>query len=269
MSVPDHGRAGIHHWAGLAIGLVLLSGSCGGSGQDSSTGTYTGTQGPNSGVGQAWISSPSQTGTYQTDRSTVRLQGGAFTPAGATCPGYAGVLPPGYTVTCSNQLNGRSWPAEVGLNCATIEFTYWDAGTIPIDVGVNTITVTADDGKGNVGRDTIQITRVPDTTPPTVVSSSPGNGSTGVSRYADLFVTFSEDMDSTTLNATTVLLVDGGGNPVPLTLNYSTSDYITVSPSIVLFANTTYRLTVTTGVRDYPGENPMKDPYVLVFTTGL
>jgi hypothetical protein len=252
----------------LPASLVLLLAGCGGGGSNSPP-PYVGTEGPNSGVGRAWISEPSQTGSYQTDRTTVRLQGGSFTPAGATCPGYAGVLPPGYTVTCTNQLNGRTWSANAGLNCVTVVFTYWDAGFVPLDVGVNTITVTADDGKGNVGRDTIRITRVPDTTSPTVVSSSPGNGGTGVSRYGDLFVTFSEAMDSATLNATTILLADEGGNSVPLAVSYGSSDYVTISPSIVLAASTTYRLTVTTGVRDYPGGNPLKAPYVVAFTTGL
>jgi len=269
MSVPVPWRPAIHRGrALLASGLLLLAG-CGG-GEGSGPPPTVGTEGPNSGVGRAWISSPSQTGTYQTDRTTVRLQGGSFTPAGATCPGWVGVLPPGYSVMLSNDANGRSWPASASLNCVTIILTTWDAGLVPLEVGANTLHVTADDSAGNVGRDRIVVTRVPDTTPPTVVQASPGNGWTGVSRNATPYVQFSEAMDSTTLNATTLTLTDDTGAPVPSGVTYDPSLLMaTLTPNSTLAPTTTYRVTVTTGVRDYPGGNPLKDPFVFAFTTGL
>jgi hypothetical protein len=146
--------------------LALLLNGCGDTNESSGKAPTVGTEGPNIGVGRAWISSPSAMGTFETDRNTVRLKGGSFTPPGSTCPGLVGVLPPGFMVTWTNALNGRSGGAVTSLNCAVIVVAGWDTGDyVLLDVGANTIQVTADDGAGNVGRDKIVVTRVPDTTP--------------------------------------------------------------------------------------------------------
>ncbi len=151
-----------------------------------------------------WIVSPSDTGTYQTDRSTVSLKGGSFVPDGSSCPGIEGVLPPGYGVTWSNSLNGASGYASFYLGCLLQANVLWDTGdVIPLNLGANSITVTAHDGAGHVGQDTIIVTRVPDTTPPTVVSTSPFAGATGIAVNTSLVEIFSEDMDPATVKSTT------------------------------------------------------------------
>lgn len=151
----------------------------------------------------------------------------------------------------------------------TIILTTWDAGSCPLELGANTIQVTADDGAGNVGRDRIVVTRAPDTTPPTVVQASPGDGWTGVTRYLTAYVQFSEPMDSTTVTAATLTLADAAGVPVASTVTYDASLLMaTLTPSVTLAPTTSYRITVTTAVRDYPGGNPLKEPYVVAFTTG-
>ena len=220
MDLPDPLRQSIRNRMGLILSLTLLIAGCGGS-SPSGAETYVGTEGPNSGIGRVWINSPSQAGTYTTADNTIRLKGGSFTPPGSTCPNWTGVLPPGFTVTWFNDLNGRSGAAFPSLSCVTIVIASWDTGDyVPLDVGADTIHVTADDGAGNVGRDKIVVTRVLDVIPPTVVSVSPTNGSTGVTLGAVLSVVFSESMNSGTINATTITLADDAGQIVPTTVSY-------------------------------------------------
>lgn len=256
----------------LLVPLALLFSACGNSGSESGNQQpYVGTEGPNSGIGRAWISSPSQTGNHTTADSTIRLKGGSYTPPGSTCPTWTGVLPPGFTVTWCNDLNGRSGPAFPSLSCVTIVIAGWDTGDyVPLDLGVNTIHVTASDSAGNVGRDKIVVTRILDVTPPTVVSVSPLNGAIGVRVDSTPFVTFSEDMNPTTINAASITLTDQAGLPVPATVAYDAQYfYATVTPTALLQPSTNYTLTVTTAVRDRTGDNPLPAPYIASFTTGL
>lgn len=253
----------------LGCGLGLMLAACGGS-SESSGQAPPGTEGPNSGIGRAWISSPSQTGTYTTVERTVRLKGGSFTPPGSTCPTWTGVLPPGFSVTWSNALNRCNGTAFTSLNCVTIVLATWDTGDfIPLDLGANVITVTADDGAGNVGRDTITVTRVLDTTPPTVVAVSPVSGSTGVGLDAVVVVTFSEAMDPTSITADSITLGVQGGQPVAATVTYDVLyQRATLTPSAHLAPATTYVFTVTPAARDKGGGNPLAAAVVSTFGTG-
>ena len=101
-----------------------------------------------------------------------------------------------------------------------------------------------------------------ETTPPTVVSVSPANGSTGVSVGTYLTVTFSEAV--TNANAAT-LLVSAGGSPVPGLVTVSGSKAF-FTPSAPLAVATTVNASVTTGVRDLTG-NPLETDYSWAFTT--
>jgi len=246
----------------LIIFLVLFNiiQSCGGGGgEGASPPSYS-----------VWIMEPSPYGAYLTDRSTVHLKGGSVAPDGSSCPGIVGVLPPSYDVTWYNSLNGVSGYASFHLNCLFVVFVVWDTGDIiPLDLGANSITVTADDGAGHVGQDTIIVTRVQDTTPPIVVSASPFAGSTGIAINMSVVVTFSEEMDPATINSTTITLKDGVGNPIPAAATYSGySLSARLTPTNLLSYNTNYQATVTTGVQDASG-NPLATPYVFSFTTGL
>jgi Big-like domain-containing protein len=247
----------------LTQALVLPLTGCGGDNSDSPPSTT----GPNAGSGSLLIVNPTS-GAYQTDRPTVTLGGNSFTPAGAICPAFVGVLPPGYQVTWSNNSTGASGNASRGLNCVLVVFVFWDATNIPLAMGANSITVTAIDGAGNVGRDTIVVTRLPDITPPTVVPVSPVSGATGVGVNTVVTVTFSEAMDQSTISATTVSLEDGVNIPVTAAVTYNSfSLSATLTPSSPLAPNTTYEVTIATGVRDAPGGNVLAVPYTFSFTT--
>jgi hypothetical protein len=249
----------------LAQALVLPLAGCGGGDDGDSPPSTTG---PNAGNGSLLIVNPTS-GAYQTDGPTVTLGGNSFTPAGASCPAFVGVLPPGYQVTWSNNSTGATGNASRGLNCVLVGFVFWDATNIPLAMGANSITVTAIDGAGNVGRDTIVVTRLPDTTPPTVVSASPVGTANPVGRSTIVTVTFSEGIDQSTISATTVSLVDDANNPITASVAYdSFSLSATLFPSSLLASNTTYQATVTTGVRDASG-NALAAPYTFFFRTGL
>ncbi|MDK9699911.1 MAG: Ig-like domain-containing protein [bacterium] len=105
----------------------------------------------------------------------------------------------------------------------------------------------------------------PDVTPPTVVSTVPISNATGVSLSGNLAVTFSEALDPTTINTTTMTLRHGTTSVTgTVTYNGVTAGF---NPTVNLLASTLYTATITTGVRDMAG-NPMVSSYVWTFTTG-
>lgn len=249
-----------------ALGLLALAFPLAGCGGGGGGGPPPATTGPNEGNGSLSIVNPTS-GAYQTDRPTVTLGGNSFIPAGASCLPPA-PLPPDYQVSWSNNSTGATGNATRGLNCILFVFVFWDATSIPLAMGANSITVTAVDGAGNVGRDTIVVTRLADTTPPTVISVSPVAGATSVGINTIVTVIFSEEMDQSTINATTVTLKDGANNPVTAAVTYDPfSLSATLRPTNLLASNTTYEATVTTGVRDAAGGNALAVPYTSSFTT--
>jgi len=103
---------------------------------------------------------------------------------------------------------------------------------------------------------------VPDTTPPTVISTIPSNGGTNVSTGAQIAVSFSEAVKNVT-GATFHLTTGATSVPGTVTLSGATA---TFAPSQPLSNATTYAATVTTGVSDLTG-NPLALSYSWSFTT--
>src|SRR5207249_3317510 len=94
-------------------------------------------------------------------------------------------------------------------------------------------------------------TIVPDTTPPTVASTNPANGATGVTVNSPITATFSEAVQSSTVSSTTFTLKDSSNNAVTGTVSLSPDGKTaTFTPSSNLAASTTYTATITTGVKD-------------------
>ena len=103
-----------------------------------------------------------------------------------------------------------------------------------------------------------------DTTPPTVASTNPVNGATGVSLSASAAATFSEAVDPSTVTTGTFLLKQGSTSvPGTVTLSGTTA---TFKPSAPLAGSTTYTATMTTGVKDLAG-NTMASNSSWTFTT--
>jgi hypothetical protein len=111
---------------------------------------------------------------------------------------------------------------------------------------------------------------VTDTTPPTIVSRTPPNGTTNVATNTTVTVTFSEAMDATTINTTTITLKPtASGTNVTATVVCNTPapcTTATLTPSAPLLNNTSYTVTVTTGVKDVAG-NALAAQSTSTFTT--
>ncbi|MGA3168622.1 MAG: Ig-like domain-containing protein [Terriglobia bacterium] len=107
-----------------------------------------------------------------------------------------------------------------------------------------------------------------DTTPPTVTSTNPANGATGVCINKTVNATFSKAMDPLTINTATFTLAGPASAAVTGTVSYNaTSNVATFTPASNLAPNTPFTATITTGVTDLAG-NALESDFVWMFTTG-
>ncbi|BCR03970.1 hypothetical protein DESUT3_10390 [Desulfuromonas versatilis] len=154
-------------------------------------------------------------------------------------------------------------PGTVQLSSATIaQFT--PAGALPANATLEArITTAAQDLAGNpLAADFVwsfTTGAVPDTTAPTVTSSIPVDGALNVDNLATVSVTFSEDMDPASLNATTFTVGNLAGTIV------TAGNLATFTPAIGLAPGVTYTATVTTGAADLAG-NALAAPFSFDFT---
>ena len=100
-----------------------------------------------------------------------------------------------------------------------------------------------------------------DTTAPRVVSTTPAAGASGISSTANVTATFSEDMQVSTVNATSFGLFKKGSNvKLAASVNYdATTHRATLDPTYALKRGT-YRAVVTTDAKDLAGNRLDKDP---------
>lgn len=109
-----------------------------------------------------------------------------------------------------------------------------------------------------------------DSTPPTVTSTNPASGATGVPINATVTAFFSEPMDASTLTTTTfTFTLNLGVTPISGTVTCpSPGSFATFTPDVDLAISTMYDATVTIGVTDLAG-NALAVAYTWSFTTGL
>ncbi len=105
----------------------------------------------------------------------------------------------------------------------------------------------------------------PDTTAPTVSSTTPANVATGVTINRNITATFSEAMSAATITTATFTLTQGA-TPVPGAVTYAGTVAV-FNPTSNLVASTTYTATITTGVEDMAG-NALAANKIWSFTTG-
>ncbi|MGE5284207.1 MAG: Ig-like domain-containing protein [Actinomycetota bacterium] len=105
-----------------------------------------------------------------------------------------------------------------------------------------------------------------DTTPPTVISTSPDNNATGVAVGTAVKATFNEPIDPATLTAASFLLKAGIDNVTGTVSLNSAGTIATFTLSAPLADNTTYTATLTTAITDVAG-NALAADYVWSFTT--
>jgi len=135
----------------------------------------------------------------------------------------------------------------------------------PTSLYTVTIVAAVADSAGNVLENDYTwgfTTMTPDTTPPTVTSTSPSSDETGSAIDGSLFVEFNEEMDTTTITSSTFLLEDSIGEKL---IGYVYNGD-TFKPAANLALSETYAATITTGATDLSG-NPMVQPYSWSFTT--
>lgn len=112
----------------------------------------------------------------------------------------------------------------------------------------------------------------PDTTPPTVSSNSPASGTTGVNIGTSVTATFSEAIDSATINNNTFELRGSGNTLVLANVTYDANNRTaTLTPNSPLATSATYTATIKGGstdprVKDQAG-NALAANYTWSFTT--
>ncbi len=103
-----------------------------------------------------------------------------------------------------------------------------------------------------------------DATPPSISGVTPANNATSVAAGSKVTATFSEAMNSTTINSSTFTLKQGG-TAVAGSVNLS-GNIATLTPSSALAAGLVYTASVTTGAKDAAG-NALAAIYTWSFTT--
>ncbi len=104
----------------------------------------------------------------------------------------------------------------------------------------------------------------PDSTAPTVISTFPANNGTDVSTNIAITVTFSENLNTESVNNTTFQLRNAGNQISGMVVCVGST--ATYRPNNQLNPNTTYNAIITTGVKDLGG-NPLAQDYPWAFTT--
>ncbi|MGM0580868.1 MAG: ice-binding family protein [Bacteroidota bacterium] len=99
---------------------------------------------------------------------------------------------------------------------------------------------------------------------PTVLSTIPTNNDIGVARNTNIVVTFSEEMDPSTINSTT-FMVKQGDSDISGDVEYS-GVVATFTPSVVFNAASEFTATITTDAKSQKGVN-FEEAYEMIFTT--
>jgi uncharacterized protein (TIGR03437 family) len=170
-------------------------------------------------------------------------------------------------VTFTLQQGATVIPGSVSYSGTSATFT--PAGAlVPLTVYTATITTGAKDLAGNAlaaNYPWIFTTgTTANTTPPTVISTSPANASSGASISNPITATFSESLDPLTIT-TASMSMQQGPTAVAGGVTYSGVTAV-LTPAAALAPATTYTVTLTTAVKDLAG-NSLGAPFTWVFTT--
>lgn len=175
------------------------------------------------------------------------------------------------TITLAPTSGGAAVAATVTYDATTNTATLNPTADLANNVSYTlTVTTAVTDVAGNplAANSTSSFRTIRDTTPPTVLSTSPATGSPPVPVNSTVTITFSEPMDPATINGSTVSVrTTTGGTSVAGVVSYNVSTRSAIfTPSAALAANTSYTVTVTTGARDI-SNNQLAGNFTFSFTT--
>lgn len=171
-----------------------------------------------------------------------------------------------FTVT---KLNGAAVVGEVGYSGLIANFNP-DSNLDPVSTYTCRITTGAKDLAGNTLATTytweFATSAMPDTTAPTVTLTDPSQNQTDVPTNKIFAVTFSENMDTTTIKTSTFTVTKPDGSALAGTVNYS-GKIANFTPAATLANSSTYTARITTGAKDLAG-NALAANYTWKFSTG-
>jgi hypothetical protein len=202
-------------------------------------------------------------GTYETEMTTIRLNGGMSFDSSAACGSH-----PGLDVTVHNAATDETVGASERVACPLIfRIGKWQSGRLALELGNNQLTASA-------SGDTASITVVRIAVPPTAGAIYPTAGSVAEPMPVnDVRAGFSEAVARSTVNSSSFILEDGSGAVVPGTANtYQRSSFnrgydgAKFTPTDPLQFATTYTARITTDVTDVHG-NAMAREFSWSFTT--
>jgi len=249
--------------------LAIVLAACGGGGDEGESPAPPDPNAPQRiGRGSLTIEQPSAASAYSTESDSVLLSGSAFiSPTHfRCCSGSADDT--GVTVTSSTGsavLQTASYCQPFGFGPLSLCDHFWSTRIENLAVGSTRVTLEARDPSGNIGRDSITITRLPDRRPPSIEATIPSSGASGVSVNASVRVTFNEPMDAASISTGTFQLKDPAGNLVPGTVT-AAGVIATFHPTSSLAGLSSYTATMTTEVRDLSG-NVLSASHSWAFTT--
>jgi hypothetical protein len=162
-------------------------------------------------------------------------------------------------------------PVSGAVTYVGVTATFTPAGSLAYDTAYSaTITSDAEDLAGNSLADVYEWSfttgATQDTTLPTVNSTSPIDGATGVAINKKIAATFSEAMDPSTITSATFMVTGPGATPVSGAVTY-VGNTATFTPASNLLFITTYTATITIDAKDLAG-NALASDYEWSFTTG-
>jgi len=237
--------------------MIVLSGCSSGGGGD-----------PQSNIDPASNPAPDTTSPLVSATSPAN-QSATFAVNSAVSVTFSEAIDPQTVTDVSFQVDGPSGQVAgvVALQSNTATFTPTSNLAYSTNYTARVTTAIKDVAGNALASDypwTFSTSEAPDTTPPSVISTTPANNATGVATNASITTTFSEVMDPSSFSKST-FIVSTLGAPIDGAVSYS-GQTATFIPSSPLANSRTYTVTITTAVKD-AAEIPLPAPYIWSFTT--
>ena len=225
-----------------------------------------GCNGTNEKLGGGGTTGPAVTSTVPAAGATGVAVDTTITATFSTAMDAATITETTFTLTTGS--TAVAGTVVLSTNGLTATFTP-DVDLTPDTLYTVTITTGAKDVNGNAIAEKVWTFTTGTGSAPTVLSTVPVDGATGVATTTLITATFSTAMDPATINTTTFTVSIGTTNVLGDVTYNPTTRVATFTPTGgVLAGSTTFIVRITTGVTDLSG-NAMASGKLWTFTTGL